>query len=102
MGKFVKVAITGIIAPGEAQLVDAAGKKIALFNVDGKFYAIDENCTPRGGPLSEGMLMGTEVTCPWHGAVFDVRTGSVLAPPAPQDVARYNVRVEGEDIEVEV
>jgi nitrite reductase (NADH) small subunit len=102
MGKFVKVATTGVLAPGEGKLVDAAGKKIALFNVDGTFYAIDETCTHRGGPLSEGMLMGTEVTCPWHGAVFDVRTGSVLAPPAPRDVARYNVRVEGEDIEVEL
>jgi nitrite reductase/ring-hydroxylating ferredoxin subunit len=102
MGKFVKVATTGVIAPGEGKLVDAAGKKIALFNVDGTFYAIDETCTHRGGPLSEGMLMGIEVTCPWHGAVFDVRTGSVLGPPAPKDVARYNVRVEGEDIEVEV
>ena len=102
MGKFVKVATTYGIAPGEGKLVDAAGKKIALFNVDGTFYAIDETCTHRGGPLSEGMLMGIEVTCPWHGAVFDVRTGNVLAPPALQDVARYNVRVEGEDIEVEL
>jgi nitrite reductase/ring-hydroxylating ferredoxin subunit len=102
MGKFVKVATTGVIAPGEGKLVDAAGKKIALFNVDGTFYAIDETCTHRGGPLSEGMLMGTEVTCPRHDPVFDVRTDSVLAPPAPQDVARYNVRVEGEDIDVEL
>jgi 3-phenylpropionate/trans-cinnamate dioxygenase ferredoxin subunit len=46
--------------------------------------------------------MGIEVTCPWHGAVFDVRTGSVVGPPAPKGVARYNVRVEGEDIEVEL
>jgi nitrite reductase/ring-hydroxylating ferredoxin subunit len=51
MGKFVKVATTGAIAPGEGKLVDAAGKKIALFNVDGTFYAIDETTTHRGGPL---------------------------------------------------
>ena len=50
MGEFVKVATTGVIAPGESKLVDAAGKKIALFNVDGTFYAIDETCTHRGGP----------------------------------------------------
>ena len=103
MGKFVKVATTDVIAaPGEGKLVGAAGKKIALFKVDGTFYAIDETCTHRGGPLSEGLLLGIEVTCPWHGAVFDVRTGNVLSPPAPQDVARYNVRVEGEDIEIEL
>jgi nitrite reductase/ring-hydroxylating ferredoxin subunit len=102
MGKFVKVAKTAAIAPGEGNLVDDAGKKIALFNVDGTFYAIEETCTHRGGPRSEGLLMGIEVTCPWHGAVFDVRTGNVLAPPAPQDVARYNVRVQGNDIEIEL
>jgi nitrite reductase/ring-hydroxylating ferredoxin subunit len=55
-----------------------------------------------GGPLCEGELEGIEVTCPWHGAVFDVTTGQVLGPPAPESVARYSVRVEGSDIEVEV
>ena len=102
MGEFVKVATIGVIAPGEGKLVDAAGKKIALFNVDGTFYAIDETCTHRGGPLSEGMLMGKEVTCPWHGAVFDVTTGNVLGAPAPRGVVSYKVRVEGDDIEVEL
>ena len=102
MGEFVKVATTGVIAPGEGKLVDAGGKKIALFNVDGTFYAIDETCTHRGGPLSEGMLMGKEVTCSWHGAVFDVTTGRVLGAPAPRDVVSYKVRVEGDDIEVEL
>jgi nitrite reductase (NADH) small subunit len=103
MGEFVKVAKAGDIDPGEARRVEANGKRIALFNIDGAFYAIDDTCTHRGGPLSEGMVVGTEVTCPWHGAVFDVTTGSVLGAPAPRDVARYAaVRVEGEDIEVEL
>src|SRR5260370_6694705 len=102
VGEWLKVAKTGEIAPGEARAVEAGGKKIALFNVDGTFHAIDDTCTHRGGPLSEGMVVGTEVTCPWHGAVFDVTTGSVLGPPAPQDVAHYAVRVEGDDIEVEL
>ena len=102
MGKFVPVARTSEIAPGAAKVVDAGGKKIALFNVDGMFYAIDDTCTHRGGPLSEGMLVGEEVTCPWHGAVFDVTSGTVIGPPAPQDVASYTVRVNGEDIEVEI
>jgi len=102
MGNFVKVATTGVIAPGEGKLVDAGGKKIALFNVDGTFYVIDETCTHRGGPLSEGMLKGTKVTCPWHGAVFDVTSGAVRGAPAPRDVVSYKVRVEGDDIEVEL
>ena len=102
MGEFIQVAKVGDIAPGEARGVEAGGKRIALFNIDGTFYAIDDTCTHRGGPLSEGMVMGAEVTCPWHGAVFDVTSGALLGAPAPRDVARYAVRVEGEDIKVEL
>ena len=89
MAEFVKVAKTGEIAPGEARAVEAGGKKIALFNVNGTFYAIDDTCTHRGGPLSEGMLMGEEVTCPWHGAIFDVTSGTVLGALAPRDVGAH-------------
>ena len=102
MADFVKVARAGEIAPGEAKAVEAGGKKIAIFNIDGTFYAIDDTCTHRGGPLSEGMVVGTEVTCPCHGAVFDVTSGGVLGPPAPKDVTKYAVRVESEDIEVAI
>ena len=102
MAEYVKVAKTGRIAPGEAQAVEVGARRIALFNIEGTYHAIDDTCSHRGGPLSEGMVVGTEVTCPWHGAVFDVRTGGVLGAPAPQDVTRYAVRIEGEDIEIEV
>ncbi len=102
MAGFVKVAKTGDVALGSAKMVEAGGKKIAIFNVEGKYYAIDNTCTHRGGPLAEGALEGKEVTCPWHGAVFDVTTGEVLGPPAPKPVSRYDVRVSGKDIEVEV
>ena len=83
MGEFIKVAMVGDIAPGEARGVEAGGKRIALFNIDGTFYAIDDTCTHRCGPLSEGMVMGAEVTCPWHRALFDVTSGAVLGAPAP-------------------
>lgn len=102
MGEFVTVARADEIAPGDAQAVEAGEKRIAIFNIDGTFYAIDDTCSHRGGPLSEGMVEGTEVTCPWHGAIFDIRSGSVLGPPAPKDVARYNVQVKHGDIEVEL
>ena len=102
MGEFVKVVRTGDVVPGQGRLVEAGGSKIALFNIDGTFYAIDNTCTHRGGPLSEGAVEGTEVTCPWHGAVFDVTSGAVRGAPAPRDVARYAVRIAGEDIEIEV
>ena len=102
MAGFVKVAKADEIAPGQGKMVAVSGKKIALFNVEGSFYAIDDACTHRGGPLSEGSLDGKQVTCPLHGAIYDVITGEVLSPPAPKGVARYNVRVEGSDIEVEI
>jgi 3-phenylpropionate/trans-cinnamate dioxygenase ferredoxin subunit len=68
----------------------------------GKFHAIDNICTHRGGPLSEGELEGDEVTCPWHGAKFKVSTGEVLSPPAPQGVGSYKLRVNDPDIELEL
>lgn len=102
MPEFVKVAKTSDIAPGEAKAVDFGAKRIAIFNIDATYHAIDDTCTHRGGPLSEGILVGNEVTCPWHGAVFEVTTGSVLGMPAPRSVASYSVRVEGDDIEVEL
>ena len=102
MAEFMKVAKTSELNPGKGTAVEVNGKKVALFNVGGSFYAIDDTCTHRGGSLSEGELDDQKVACPWHGAVFDVTTGEALSPPAPTGVARYNVRIEGADIEVEV
>src|SRR5262249_34203705 len=74
----------------------------ALFNVEGTFYAIDNTCTHRGGPLGEGELSGDTVTCPWHGAHFNVKTGAVTVPPARTGLRRYPIitawgRMLGED-----
>jgi nitrite reductase/ring-hydroxylating ferredoxin subunit len=99
---FTKIAESDDIQPGQARMFEVGGKRIALFNVDGLFCAIDDTCTHRGGPLSEGELNGKEVTCPWHGAVFDVTTGQVLRPPAPEGISSYRTRVEGKDAEVEI
>ncbi len=102
MGEFVKVARADEIGPGQEKVVEAGDKLIALFNIDGSFHAIDDTCTHVGGPLSEGELEGTRVTCPWHGAVFDLTTGDVLGPPAARGVTKYNTRVEDGGVEVEV
>ena len=102
MAEFVKVAKSEDVAAGRGKMVEVSGRKIAVFNVGGAYHAIDDTCTHRGGPLSEGEIEGTKVTCPWHGAVYDVTTGEVLGPPAPKGVSRYNVRVSGNDIEIEI
>ena len=102
MGTFHKVIETKNLAPGQGTAVEVVGNKIALFNVDGTFYAIADSCTHKGGPLSEGSLEGNTVTCPWHGANFDVCTGKNLTPPAPVEVTSYSVRVAGDDVEIEI
>lgn len=102
MAEFVKVATVQEIKPAQGKLVQAGGKDIALFNVNGEFYAIDDTCAHAGGPLSEGALDGTTVTCPWHGSKYDVRSGQVLGGPTLQGVASYRIKVEGGDIFIEV
>lgn len=81
------------IAPGQVHLLKLDGKRIAVYNVDGKFYATQEECTHMGGPLSEGELKNAQITCPWHAACFDVRDGSVQCGPARKNLQTYRVVV---------
>ena len=76
------------------------GTQVCLANIDGTFYAIGGECTHMGGPLGEGELEGTTITCPWHSGEFDVTTGKVLGPPPEGDEPKYEVRVEGDDVQV--
>ena len=97
MAKFVRVAATSDIPPGEGKTVEVGGRQIAVFNCDGAFYAIDNTCKHQGGPLGEGELAGTIVTCPWHGWTYDVTTG--ISPEDPGcAVDRYDIQLEGNDI----
>ncbi len=103
MAKFVKVGNKSEFQDLEAgKLVDAGGQTIAIFDLGGNYYAIENTCPHRGGPLAEGEMDGEEVICPWHGARFNIKTGAVLAPPAPQGVKSFPVRVTGDDVEVEI
>jgi nitrite reductase/ring-hydroxylating ferredoxin subunit len=102
MSRWVKVAQAGDVGPGTGKVVEAEGQSLALFNVGDTFCAIDNTCTHQGGPLGEGELAGEVVTCPWHGAQFNVRTGQVLTPPARQGVRAFPIKVEGEDVLVEL
>ena len=102
MSELIRVVSKTDVAPGSSLAVEVHGRQVAVFNADGIFYALGGTCTHRGGPLSEGELEGTTVTCPWHRAQFDLKTGSVLTPPAPQGVPSYKVVIEGDDISIEI
>jgi len=96
------IAKTGDVEPGKVQVYEVSGRQIALCNVDGTFYAIDDVCTHDGGPLDQGELLGDKIECPRHGACFDVKTGKALTLPAVAPVRSYPVSVNGDDISVEV
>jgi 3-phenylpropionate/trans-cinnamate dioxygenase ferredoxin component len=98
MADFFKVAVVSELPPGSKKLAEIEGRAIALFNVDGDFYAIDDVCTHDGGPLAEGDLEGCEIRCPRHGARFDVRTGKALCFPAFEPVASHVVEVRGDEV----
>ena len=102
MSKFVEAARKNEIPDQSAKCVEVEDKTIAIFNLGGEFYAIDNTCTHRGGPLSEGDVIGEEVECPWHGATFNIKSGEVILEPAEENVTKYNVRVQGEVIEIEI
>ena len=99
---YVAAATTGDVAPGEVFLADVGGMRIAVCNVDGTLYAIEDVCTHDGSSFGMAFVDGRKLTCPRHGAVFDVTTGEALEAPAFSPVRTYPVRVRGDIIEVEV
>jgi 3-phenylpropionate/trans-cinnamate dioxygenase ferredoxin subunit len=102
MSRFVPVANVAEIPDPGKQLVELDDRVIALFQVWGQFYAIDDVCTHDGGPLSEGNLDGFAIACPRHGAKFDIRDGRALTMPATQPTASYEVKVEDGQVYVRV
>jgi len=97
MGEFVRVAGTGDVQPGYGIVAEVNGKTLAVFNMDGKYYVVDNTCVHRGGPLGEGEVEGTVVTCPWHGWQYNVATGTCVNNPSAR-VEVYQVKVEGDDV----
>lgn len=82
------------LAPGEYRVVDADGTMIAVFNIDGDYYAIEDVCTHDGAELTGGPIHGFEVECPRHGSRFDVRTGAACNPPAYLPTASFPIRID--------
>ena len=90
------------IPNGAIKRVEVDGVEVLLCNVEGEIFAVEDVCTHDGGPLDQGELQGCQIMCPRHGALFDVRTGAALTLPAIVPLPTYAVRLEGEDVFVEV
>jgi len=101
MAETVRIEKATLPAEGHAVRVLANGTPVAIFRVGGELYGLDARCTHVGGPLDQGPLAGTEVTCPWHHSVFDVRDGKVVHGPATRPATPYRVRVDGATLVLE-
>jgi len=100
MAEWIDVKPAAELPAGKWQAAYVGGFKIAIFNIDGEFYAIENICTHDSGELSGGILEGDQIICPRHGARFSVKTGAVLSPPAYEDVETFAVRVAGEMLQI--
>lgn len=98
----IKVAKVGDVGVGTGKVVQVGDKTLALFNLGGTFYALDNRCTHMGGPLGQGAVQENQVTCPWHGSVFNITTGDVVKPPARRPVATFRAHVQGDEVFVEI
>jgi 3-phenylpropionate/trans-cinnamate dioxygenase ferredoxin subunit len=98
----VVVAKASEIPVGELKAVEVNGKRLLICHTETGFYAVDDTCTHDDGPLADGWLEGNAIECPRHGARFDVTTGKVLCLPAAVPIRSYGVRIEGDQITVDV
>ena len=99
MSEYVTVAKPEDLAPGQGCVVEVNGNEVALFNLDGTFYAIDNMCAHQGGPLGEGLLEGETVICPWHSWKYNVKSGVCSSNPSV-NVKTYSVKIENGQIKV--
>jgi len=100
VGNWVAVCAAFELPPGTHRVVDVDGVQVAVFNLDGRYYAIEDVCTHDGGILTGGPVDGDQIVCPRHGARFSIRTGEALAPPAFEPIAVFAVRNERGEIQI--
>lgn len=102
MPRFVQVAKKSQVPENGVIGVQVEGKCLALVNLNGEIYALDDDCPHEAGPLSDGRIVGDEIECPWHRSRFNIKTGGVTMDPAETDVASYKVHLIGDAVEVEI
>ncbi len=95
--EFVRVADLASVPPGKSRAFNVGRFEIALFNVDGNYYALENACPHQGGPIAEGWIENLTVTCPWHAWCFDLRTGSLTMGDFAL-IPRFEVRVEQDGV----
>ena len=102
LGRLIKVANKSDLESGNGLCIEIDGRAIAVFNVNGEYFALDNTCIHRGGPLGEGFVdtVNCTVQCPWHGWIYSLQTGEATFNPGSK-VEKFAVLVEGEDIKVE-
>ena len=100
MSDWVDVEAVDAIPPGSCVVVDVDDVMVAVFNIEGSFYAIEDLCSHDGGEIASGCLYGEEIECPRHGARFNVKTGKVLTAPAYEDLETFEVRIENHTVQV--
>jgi len=100
VGEFVKVATIDEIPSGQGKVFEVNGLSVAVFNVNGRFFASSSVCPHEDGPLGDGTIEGDAVVCPWHGFDFDLKTGACLVDPELK-VPIYPTKVDGKDILVQ-
>jgi nitrite reductase (NADH) small subunit/3-phenylpropionate/trans-cinnamate dioxygenase ferredoxin subunit len=101
-GELVQVARLQEIRPGQMLALTVEGLPIALASVDGVLYAFSDTCRHEGGPLACGALIGSTVTCPWHGWTYDIRTGKSVIPPVGLRIPTYPVHIKGDAVYIEI
>jgi nitrite reductase/ring-hydroxylating ferredoxin subunit len=97
-----RVAALADLVAGQPRLVEANGTRVVVVRIGDRVHALGDVCAHQGGPLSDGKLSGTRLACPWHGWMYDVRTGQCVFPGRGAAVPSYPVRVENDDVWVEV
>ncbi|MGR3178664.1 MAG: non-heme iron oxygenase ferredoxin subunit [Candidatus Anammoxibacter sp.] len=100
MEDYKKIANVNDLNDGEAKKIEFDGKAIALFKIDGNYFATDDTCTHEKASISEGEIDGDIVSCPHHGARFDIKTGQALSLPAMFPLKTYQIKVDGNDIKI--